>query len=89
MGNREGLHECKLAKVLLYLKHQECLILQIVMIVELTQRGGMEKAEDKKQGPPPKVAPPTHRQHSFNRPLPEKSYVSLKALCSCSVYGFS
>ena len=47
------------------------------MIVELTKRGGMQKAEDKKEGPPPKVPPPTHRSDSFNRPLPEKFNVRL------------
>ena len=46
-------------------------------IVELTKRGGMQKAEDKKEGPPPKVPPPTHRSDSFNRPLPEKFNVRL------------
>ena len=41
-------------------------------MVELTQRGGVQEGEQKKEAPPS-----THRSRSFNRPLPEKFNVRL------------
>ena len=44
------------------------------MTVELTQRGGVQEGEQKKEAPPS-----THRSRSFNRPLPEKFNVNAQS----------
>ena len=44
------------------------------MMVELTQRGGVQEGEQKKEAPPS-----THRSRSFNRPLPEKFNVNAQS----------
>ena len=44
-------------------------------MVELTQRGGVQEGEQKKEAPPS-----THRSRSFNRPLPEKFNVNAQSI---------